>query len=114
MRFIFKALAMASAALICIGGAGALSQTAAALGQSGFELAVSLLVIVGLLLTAIVLYLLPAIVARGRDVAVGSGVILFVNVLIGWTVLGWMVCMLWAALAQTRDQAAYFRMYGNV
>lgn len=57
-----------------------------------------------LVLVAIVLlYMLPSLIAFGRehprrqDIAV-------INILLGWTLIGWIAVFLWAALAQTGDE----------
>lgn len=47
------------------------------------------------LLTLIAIYLLPWIVAMARH-RVSAGAILMANILFGWTVLGWVICMIWA------------------
>jgi uncharacterized membrane protein len=59
-----------------------------------------------LMLMAIVLiYMLPTFIAFGRehprrqDVAV-------VNIILGWTLIGWLVAFLWATLAETPDELA--------
>jgi uncharacterized membrane protein len=59
-----------------------------------------------LMLMAIVLiYMLPTFIAFGRehprrqDVAV-------INILFGWTLIGWIGAFLWAALAETPDELA--------
>jgi hypothetical protein len=49
-----------------------------------------------LLLTA-VFYFLPAVIAKQRD-ANNFGVIFGINLLFGWTVLGWIVALIWAIL----------------
>ena len=51
------------------------------------------LVVVVLLVLAVVLYFLPSLVAyRKRN----GGAICVLNLLLGWTLLGWVVAMLWA------------------
>jgi hypothetical protein len=42
------------------------------------------------------LYFLPSIVAGGRNHA-SSGGILVINLFLGWTVLGWIGALAWAA-----------------
>lgn len=42
------------------------------------------------------LYFLPAIVAAGRGHNSG-GAIFLLNLLLGWTVLGWIIALVWAA-----------------
>jgi Superinfection immunity protein len=45
---------------------------------------------------------LPSIVAGQRGKAEGQEVILFVNLFFGWTVLGWLACLIWAAAGRTK------------
>jgi len=59
-----------------------------------------------LMLMAIVLiYILPTLIAfsrehpRRQDVAV-------VNILLGWTLIGWIAVFLWASLAHVEDELA--------
>jgi len=40
-----------------------------------------------------VVYFLPAIGASGRK---GAGTLFAVNLFLGWTVLGWLACFVWA------------------
>jgi len=44
------------------------------------------------------LYLLPSIVAIGRNHHNG-GAISLLNILLGWTLIGWVVAMVWAVTA---------------
>ena len=60
------------------------------------------------LLTIISLYILPTSIAARRELACGTFLVFAVNILIGWTVIGWLVCLLWAALGQTKAQAAFY------
>jgi hypothetical protein len=46
---------------------------------------------------AIALYFLPAMIAYKRQTQY-RGYIILVNVLFGWTVLGWLAALLWAIL----------------
>ena len=62
----------------------------------------------GLMLAAIGLYMFPYVIGRQRDVAT-SGALFVVNLLFGWTVLGWFGCLIWAACGATRAQDAFFR-----
>jgi hypothetical protein len=65
------------------------------------------------LILLILLYFLPTIVAshRGRGVAG----ILILNLLLGWTCIGWLVLLLWALLARPRYYCVpgYGPYYGN-
>ena len=56
-----------------------------------------------MLMAIVVIYMLPTIIAFGRehprrqDVAVA-------NILVGWTLIGWVVVFLWASLAHVEDE----------
>lgn len=58
-----------------------------------------------LLALVLILYLLPTLVAYGREHLRRHDVAI-VNVLIGWTLIGWIVVFLWAALGRVEDQTA--------
>lgn len=55
------------------------------------------------ILFGIAMYFLPAIVAHHRQ-HVSFGAILLVNLLLGWSVVGWIVCFAWACSGNTRQQ----------
>ena len=48
-----------------------------------------------ILLIVILVYVLPSIVAIGRE---RSGGPIILNLFLGWTVVGWFVALVWAAL----------------
>jgi hypothetical protein len=48
-----------------------------------------------LLVSCVSFYFLPAVIALWRSHR-SFGTILFVNLLFGWTGLGWLVCIIWA------------------
>lgn len=50
------------------------------------------------IIAVVLLYFLPAIVAQQRGHH-NTGAILLLNVLLGWTVLGWIVALVWSATA---------------
>ena len=56
-----------------------------------------------MVLAIVVIYMLPTLIAFGRehprrqDLAV-------VNILLGWTLIGWIAFFLWALLTQVEDQ----------
>jgi len=50
------------------------------------------------------LYLLPAIIAAARKHHHGWS-ILFLTVLLGWTVLGWIVALIWSGSAVKRPES---------
>lgn len=66
------------------------------------------LITLALLLLAFCLYFLPALIGRKRGVC-GAGWLTFLNLFTGWTVLGWIVLLLWAVAGQTRAADAYYR-----
>jgi hypothetical protein len=47
------------------------------------------------------LYFLPTIVALLRRKKQGGVTILFVNLLFGWTIIGWIIAMAWAGSGKT-------------
>jgi hypothetical protein len=53
-------------------------------------------------------YFLPAIIGSKRQVN-NSGWLFVVNLLLGWSGLGWIGCLLWAVCGQTGAQDAYWR-----
>lgn len=55
-----------------------------------------------------VLYFLPALIGSRRDVT-AFGWLLFVNSIFGWTLFGWLLCLLWAVLGVTEDQEEFYR-----
>ncbi len=61
-------------------------------------------IVIGLVFVAaaLLLLLVPWFIARRRGVAT-RGWLLVVDLLFGWSVLGWFVCLLWAALGETED-----------
>ena len=53
------------------------------------------------LLFAVAMYFLPAIVAHHRQ-HVSAGAIFLINLLLGWSIVGWIVCFAWACSGNTR------------
>jgi hypothetical protein len=51
------------------------------------------------LLFLAVLYFLPTIIGRDKS---DAGLIFAVNLLLGWTVVGWFVALIWASAADAR------------
>lgn len=43
-------------------------------------------------------YFLPTIVGTKREIPFDT-LLFFINLLVGWTILGWFFCLLWALLA---------------
>ena len=70
--------------------------------------AASLILGLGIIVFVIAIYFLPTILAASRKLASAGGLLFVVNLLLGWTLIGWAVCLLWAALGQTQAQAAFF------
>jgi hypothetical protein len=56
-----------------------------------------------LLLVVITLYVIPTWVAFGRGACARWGVLLL-NLLFGWTVLGWFASLIWATSSKTKTQ----------
>jgi Superinfection immunity protein len=54
-------------------------------------------------LCGVAMYFMPAIVAHHRQ-HVSSGKIFLINLLLGWSVIGWVVCFAWACSGNTRQQ----------
>ena len=50
---------------------------------------------------AVGLYLLPSFVAAGRKCKAGAGIVLL-NLLLGWTFLGWVIAIIWAAVGESK------------
>jgi Superinfection immunity protein len=50
-------------------------------------------------ITGVLLYFLPTIVGRHKHDALG---IFVVNLLFGWTVIGWIIALIWACAAEPR------------
>jgi hypothetical protein len=53
-----------------------------------------------LLLLCVIIYMLPTLIAYARDIPQRQTVTI-VNIIFGWTLIGWFICFLWAALAET-------------
>ncbi len=76
------------------------TQFAAGLGSSLFGSLTVIRFIIGM-----VFYFLPTLIARERDFAM-KGWLFWTNLFLGWTVLGWGICLLWAACATSFEQDA--------
>lgn len=50
---------------------------------------------------AIALYMLPGFVAAGRKCKSGAGIVIL-NLLLGWTFVGWVAALVWAAVGETK------------
>jgi hypothetical protein len=47
-----------------------------------------------------ILYMLPTLVAYARDIPQRQTVTVF-NIILGWTLIGWLIAFLWARMAAT-------------
>lgn len=56
----------------------------------------SLLVLIGLTVAGLLFYFLPALLARGKRH--GSAILVF-NFCLGWTLIGWVLALVWACMA---------------
>jgi len=56
-----------------------------------------------LLLISVLLYLIPAIVASSKKKQ-NAGAIFALNLLLGWTVIGWVVALIWALTQDPNPQ----------
>jgi hypothetical protein len=56
------------------------------------------------LVIAFLLYFLPAIIGRHKHDAMG---IFIVNLLFGWTVIGWIIALIWACTAEPAHPMRY-------
>jgi T4 superinfection immunity protein len=76
-------------------------QPAGGMGEAMFDSTTTII----MLILVVLIYMLPTLIAFGRehphrmDVAV-------LNIIFGWTLIGWFVVFLWAALARPSDQFA--------
>lgn len=62
------------------------------------------------LLFACVMYFLPTIIGRDKS---DAGLIFVVNLLLGWTVVGWIVAFIWACAADTRPVPVHLVPVGS-
>ncbi len=65
------------------------------IAQTRFELAGQILVFFPFMLLMSSLYFIPARISQTRAIS-HSRRVLIVNTLLGWTILGWLVCLVWA------------------
>jgi len=59
-----------------------------------------------------IVYFLPTVVGFKRGIS-SAGALLFVNLFFGWTLIGWLICLLWAATGATRAQDEFYRRGGS-
>jgi hypothetical protein len=55
------------------------------------------------LILIVIIYLLPTIVAFGRDIPHKATITIF-NIILGWTLIGWLVLFIWALSAETAPE----------
>jgi ABC-type Fe3+-siderophore transport system permease subunit len=77
-------------------------------GAEAAEATTSGLVVVGLMVCGSALYFLPTLVANTRRHRNRGGVFL-VNLAFGWTLIGWVVAMIWASWVSRDDPEAAAR-----
>ena len=56
-----------------------------------------------MLLAVVLIYMLPSLIAYSREHPRRQD-ILVLNILLGWTLIGWILIFLWASLAQVENQ----------
>ncbi|MCH7575605.1 MAG: superinfection immunity protein [Candidatus Marinimicrobia bacterium] len=55
---------------------------------------------IGLLLAALIIYFAPAYLAYSKKKR-NAGAILALNIFLGWTLLGWVIALVWALTVDT-------------
>jgi hypothetical protein len=67
------------------------------------EVAIGIIVCAIVMFFFLIIYFLPVALACRRHLH-GSILLLFaVNCFFGWTIIGWLACLLWAALGETQE-----------
>ena len=56
---------------------------------------------------SVLLYFLPAIIGRHKRDAAG---IFLINLLLGWTVIGWVIALIWACTSEDYPQVRYIHV----
>jgi hypothetical protein len=62
--------------------------------------------LIGWIIIGLFFYFLPTYVARSRNIGSASNGVLVVNLFLGWTILGWVVALAWAASATPKPTDA--------
>ena len=63
---------------------------------------------------SVLIYILPFVIGHSRKIYAYS-TLLFINIILGWNLLGWLFCQIWAVVGVTKAQDAYYaRMATNV
>ncbi|HVM75136.1 MAG TPA: superinfection immunity protein [Candidatus Saccharimonadales bacterium] len=57
---------------------------------------------------SVLLYFLPAIIGRHKRDAAG---IFLVNLLLGWTLIGWIIALIWACTSEDYAQVRYVHVH---
>ena len=70
----------------------------------------SVIACVGVL--ALVIIWLPTFVGCSRGVN-ACWLLAMINLLFGWTIVGWLFCLLWAVVGQTKAADAFYRANGR-
>lgn len=89
--------------LLLVGGLAVLAVLGFAVGLASNTRALEGPTHLILFIIAIAVYLLPTVLALYRDCK-ASGWIASINVLLGWTIFGWVVALGWAAAGSTEPQ----------
>jgi hypothetical protein len=66
-------------------------------------LAFGMVAFVAIIILLLVLHFIPTIIGYKRGVT-HAGMLLLVNILIGWTLIGWVACLIWAIFARTQAE----------
>ncbi len=61
--------------------------------------------VIVLVVLVVALYLLPSLIATSRQKR-NAGAIFLLNLLLGWTVLGWVIALVWSALHEEKRAEA--------
>jgi len=62
-------------------------------------------VFVILLILIVIIYMLPTVIAIARDIPQRKAVAV-VNIIFGWTLIGWIGAFIWALMAETAPEEA--------
>ena len=88
--------------LICVGSVAGLIAPVLQINETVTPDVATAIVGVSVFLFWPLFYFLPAIAAHGRQ---HSGAIFLLNLLLGWTLVGWVAALVWAAAASPRRPA---------
>ncbi|MCL1972747.1 MAG: superinfection immunity protein [Endomicrobia bacterium] len=61
------------------------------------------IVLVVAIFIALIIYFLPTIIASQRNHN-SAGLIFFVNLFVGWTVVVWLITLIWASEGKTKEE----------